>query len=98
MPKESIHKQFERFIEIGRVMPKQTPDKMLIAYGFYKQALVGDCVEDRPKENSTVVETFMHDSWKRLKGMPKEEAMGKYIEYIKELLVEEKLTVASFSK
>jgi acyl-CoA-binding protein len=40
----------------------------------------------------------MHDSWKRLKGMAKEEAMGKYIAYIKELLVEEKLTVASFSK
>jgi len=98
MPKESIHEEFKHFIEIGRLMPKQTPDKMLIAYGFYKQALEGDCIDDRPKENSTVVETFMHDSWKRLKGMQREVAMEKYISYIKELLVAEKLTIASFPK
>lgn len=98
MSKESIKEEFERFVEIGRLMPKQTPDKMLIAYGFFKQAQEGDCTSDRPEENSTVVETFMHDAWKRLKGMPRDVAMRKYIDYIKELLVAEKLTVSSFSK
>ena len=39
----------------------------------------------RPTESSNVVQTFKHDAWNRLQGMPKVEAMQRYIQTIKEL-------------
>lgn len=69
-------------------MPKQAPDRMLIAYGYFKQATSGDNTFDRPTNNSDIVRTFMHDQWKRLRGMTREEAMVKYIAFIKELMME----------
>jgi len=86
MTNSDLEKEFFEYIEIGRNLPKQAPDTMLIAYGFYKQALVGDNNSERPTENSDVVRTFMYDQWKRLQGMSREEAMIKYINFIKELV------------
>jgi acyl-CoA-binding protein len=85
MAKTDLEQEFWKYVEIGRNLPKQAPDVMLIAYGFYKQAIEGDNHNTRPTENSNVVRTFMHDQWKRLEGMATEEAMTKYIEYIKQL-------------
>jgi len=78
---------FEKHVELGRNMPKQAPDVMLIAYGYYKQALEGNNNNPRPTANSNVVETLKHDQWKRLQGMSKEQAMEKYINFI-QLLIE----------
>jgi acyl-CoA-binding protein len=86
MATSELEKEFLKYVEIGRNLPKQAPDVMLIAYGFYKQASLGDNSNERPTANSDVVRTFMHDQWKRLEGMPKEEAMIKYINFIKELV------------
>jgi acyl-CoA-binding protein len=88
MTDSEVEKQFLKYVEIGRNLPKQAPDVMLIAYGFYKQALVGDIDEERPSENSDVVRTFMHDQWKRLEGMSKTAAKLKYIDFIKELVIQ----------
>lgn len=85
MAKTDLEQEFRKYVEIGRNLPKQAPDVMLIAYGFYKQAIEGDNHHPRPTENSDVVRTFMHDQWKRLEGMPTDEAMTKYIEFIKQL-------------
>lgn len=87
MANSELEKEFYKYVEIGRNLPKQAPDIMLIAYGFYKQALAGDNDNKRPTANSDIVRTFMHDQWKRLEGMPREEAMIKYINFIKELVV-----------
>lgn len=87
-----LQKDFERHVELGRNMPKQAPDVMLIAYGYYKQALEGNNNNPRPTANSNVVETLKHDQWKRLQGMSKEEAMEKYIDFI-QLLLDQKETV-----
>ncbi|NVK28281.1 MAG: acyl-CoA-binding protein [Flavobacteriia bacterium] len=85
---ETLNHEFKKYVELGRSMPKQAPDRMLIAYGYFKQATEGDNNEDRPTSNSDIVRTFMHDQWKRLRGMTREEAMRKYISYIKELHME----------
>ena len=87
--KSALEEEFEKYVELGNKMPPQTADNMLIAYGFYKQATVGDNHEERPQESSNVVQTFKHDAWKRLEGMPMNEAKRKYIALIKKLLKEQ---------
>ena len=87
--KMTLKEEFEKYVDLGNKMPPQTADNMLIAYGFYKQATVGDNNEERPQESSNVVQTFKHDAWKRLEGMPMEEAKRKYIDLIKKLLKEQ---------
>ena len=89
MSKNTLQEEFDKYVELGNNMPPQTADNMLIAYGFYKQATIGDNLEKRPQESSNVIKTFKHDAWKRLEGMPMEEAKKKYIELIKSLLEEE---------
>ncbi len=77
---------FWKYVDIANNMPPQTADNMLIAYAYFKQATEGDNESDRPQESSNVIQTFKHDAWKRLEGMPKDEAREKYIATIKELL------------
>lgn len=86
MEEKDLENEFKRHFEIGRNMPPQTADHMLIAYAYYKQATDGDNSSERPQESSNVIETFKYDSWKRLIGMPKAEAQRKYISTIKELI------------
>lgn len=88
MLQQDLEKEFLEYVEIGRNLPKQAPDVMLIAYGFYKQAIEGDITESRPTENSDVVRTLMYDQRKRMEGMSTEEAMTKYIEFIKKLVAQ----------
>lgn len=85
MNNADLEKKFWDYVEIGKNLPKQAPDIMLIAYGYFKQATEGDNCHERPTENSDVVRTFMHDQWKRMEGTPVTEAMKMYIEYIQYL-------------
>ncbi len=86
MSDKALQEEFEKYVDLGNKMPPQTADNMLIAYGFFKQATVGDNHEVRPQESSNVIKTFKHDAWKRLEGMPMKEAKLKYIDLIKRLL------------
>lgn len=86
MQDKDLEAEFWKFVEIGDNMSPQSADNMLIAYGFYKQATEGDNFSERPTESSNVIQTFKYDAWKRLEGMPKEEAMRRYITTIKDLL------------
>ncbi len=88
MQETDLEKLFNEYVELANKMPTQTADNMLIAYGFFKQATEGDNRDRRPSESSNVIQTFKHDAWKRLFGMPKEDAKKKYIEHIKKLLDE----------
>lgn len=81
--------RFQEYVQIGREMPPQSADNMLIAYAFYKQAQVGDNTLDRPL-HSDVIRTFKHDAWMRLKGMSQEEAKENYVAHIQKLLDETK--------
>lgn len=98
MKETNLNEEFKKHVELARDLPKQAPDKMLIAYGYFKQATEGDNTHDRPTSNSDIVRTFMHDQWKRLRGMSQADAMHKYIAYIQELLVEVEAPVASTEK
>lgn len=90
MEDQDIDKEFWKYVERGNNMPPQTADNMLIAYGFFKQATMGDNEHERPTESSNVIETFKHDAWKRLEGMPPSVAKKKYVELISELLEAQK--------
>ncbi len=87
MQQTELELEFKKYVEIGRDLPKQAPDVMLLAYGFFKQANEGDNNQTRPTENSSVVDTLKYDQWKRLQGMTQNEAMTKYIAFIKELVI-----------
>ena len=92
MQQTELELEFKEYVAIGRDLPKQAPDVMLLAYGFYKQALNGDNQNPRPTENSSVVDTLKHDQWKRLEGMTQDEAKAKYIAFIKELVIKNQLS------
>jgi diazepam-binding inhibitor (GABA receptor modulating acyl-CoA-binding protein) len=83
--REQLEADFWQYVEIGNAMAPQTADNMLVAYAYYKQATEGDTNAERPTASSNVVQAFKYDAWKRLEGMPREEAMKKYIATIKKL-------------
>ena len=95
MDNANLEKEFWQCVEIGKNLPKQAPDVMLIAYGYFKQATEGDNPNERPTENSDVVRTFMHDQWKRMEGTTVSEAMKMYIEYIQYLETQIKASATS---
>ena len=82
---QKLDTEFWKYVEVGNSLPPQTADNMLIAYAYFKQATLGDNDNSRPHESSNVIETFKHDAWHRLQGMPQQEAKEKYIETIKKL-------------
>ncbi len=60
-------------------------DTLLTLYGYYKQALEGDCKGDAPgffdfKGKSK------YDAWMQNKGMDKESAMKKYIKKVEKII------------
>ena len=83
---KSLQAEFEDVLQ--KVKNKQVSknpgmaDKLKL-YAWYKQALAGDldikidCPED-------FVGKMKHQAWSSLKGMSKEEAMRKYIDYFKD--------------
>jgi diazepam-binding inhibitor (GABA receptor modulating acyl-CoA-binding protein) len=81
---DNLKERFWQYVKLGADLPPQTADNMLIAYAYFKQATEGDNTQERPTESSNVVQTFKHDAWLRLEGMPQDEAMEKYIDCIKE--------------
>lgn len=98
MTNSDLENQFWDHVKCGAEMPKQAPDTMLFAYGYYKQATEGDVNTVRPEASSDVVKTFKYDQWERMKGMSKEEAMLKYIEFIKNLFEEQGLKIETYLK
>mgnify|MGYP000111863385 FL=1 len=98
MANTDLENQFLDHVKCGADMPKQAPDTMLHAYGFYKQATVRDVGAERPESSSDVVSTFKYDQWERMKGMSKEDAMLKYIEFIENLFKEQGLELETYLK
>lgn len=98
MSQSELETEFWNYVKCGREMPKQAPDIMLIAYGYYKQAIEGDVKGVRPDSTSDVVPAFKFDQRERMKGLSREEAMKKYIEYIKALFEEQGLKIKEYLK
>ena len=56
-------------------------EEQLTLYAYYKQATVGDVNIDKPEGDE--VKGWRFDSWTKVKGTSKEDAMAKYIELAK---------------
>ena len=83
---ENIKKIFEQYSEdVKKITNKPSDSDLLILYGLYKQATIGDCNTDRPGFLDFKGKSKL-DSWNNYKGKNKEEAMKLYIEKAKELI------------
>lgn len=54
-------------------------NELLIIYGLYKQATIGDCNTEEPND---LVDNKKWHSWKSYKGLNKYDAMDKYSDYV----------------
>jgi len=69
----------------SKKLPKNTSNEdLLILYGLFKQATIGDCNTDRPGLLDPKGKAKW-DAWNALKGMTKEQAMEEYIMKVEQL-------------
>ncbi|MED6251884.1 hypothetical protein ATANTOWER_004154 [Ataeniobius toweri] len=82
----SVEAEFKKVAEeVKKVKTQPTNDELLILYGLYKQAIVGDINTDRPGLLDPTGKAKW-DAWESRKGMPKEEAMSTYVTHAKEII------------
>jgi pimeloyl-ACP methyl ester carboxylesterase/acyl-CoA-binding protein len=84
-----LQQRFERAVERVRSAPADGPFKpdnalKLRMYALYRQATAGDAHGKRPGALDPVAR-FKYDAWAALKGMPREEAMRRYVEEVEQL-------------
>jgi diazepam-binding inhibitor (GABA receptor modulator, acyl-CoA-binding protein) len=81
MTKANLKAQFDEIVEkVTNAEVDKDPgmaDKLKL-YALYKQATVGDAKGDCPTDFTAKMK---HQAWSKLKGMKKEDAMKKYIDY-----------------
>ena len=83
---ENIKQSFKQYSEdVKKIKNKPSDSDLLILYGLYKQATIGNCNTDRPGFLDFKGKSKW-DSWNNYKGKNKEEAMKLYIEKAKELI------------
>jgi len=83
----SLEKEFQDAAkEISDKMNKTaSDDELKEIYSLYKQASVGDINTERPGMLDFKGKAKW-DAWNSKKGMSKEEAMQKYVDYAKEMI------------
>ncbi|KAM4569047.1 peroxisomal carnitine O-octanoyltransferase isoform X2 [Fundulus heteroclitus] len=82
----SVEAEFKKVAdEVKKVKTQPTNDELLILYGLYKQAVVGDVNTDRPGLLDLTGKAKW-DAWESRKGMSKDEAMSTYITHAKEII------------
>ena len=83
---ENTKKIFEQYSkDVKKITNKPSDSDLLILYGLYKQATIGDCNTDRPGFLDFKGKSKW-DSWNNYQGKNQEEAMKLYIEKAKELI------------
>ncbi|XP_015248388.1 PREDICTED: acyl-CoA-binding domain-containing protein 7 [Cyprinodon variegatus] len=82
----SVEAEFKKVADdVKKVKTQPANDELLILYGLYKQAIVGDVNTDRPGLLDPTGKAKW-DAWESRKGMSKEEAMSTYITHAKEII------------
>uniref|UniRef100_A0A3Q2QPD4 Acyl-CoA binding domain containing 7 n=1 Tax=Fundulus heteroclitus TaxID=8078 RepID=A0A3Q2QPD4_FUNHE len=82
----SVEAEFKKVAdEVKKVKTQPTNDELLVLYGLYKQAVVGDVNTDRPGLLDLTGKAKW-DAWESRKGMSKDEAMSTYITHAKEII------------
>ncbi|KAG8375205.1 hypothetical protein BUALT_Bualt10G0076200 [Buddleja alternifolia] len=82
-----LKEEFEEYAEKAKTLPTATNENLLIIYGLYKQATVGDVNTSRPGILYQR-DRAKWDAWKANEGKSKEDAMGDYITKVKQMLEE----------
>ncbi|GAA5121222.1 acyl-CoA-binding protein [Alloalcanivorax gelatiniphagus] len=71
--------------DVKTLNKKPSNDDLLFLYSHYKQGSEGDVSGKRPGMLD-MVGRAKYDAWAKLKGMSKDDAMGKYIDKVESLL------------
>lgn len=72
---------------VKNLKTRPSNEELLIIYGLYKQATVGDCDIPKPSGILNIKDKSKWESWKKLESMSKEEAMLKYVKCVEFLVV-----------
>ena len=80
-----LKQEFEQASVNVKNLPKQENEVLLKLYSLYKQATEGDVNIEKPTNFFDFAGTAKFNAWEELKGITKEEAMKKYIDYVKTL-------------
>ena len=84
----NIKQQFEEAVsESKSLSEKPSNDTLLQLYSLYKQATEGDINIDPPANRFDFVAKAKFETWARLKGKSKTEAMNEYVELVRKLKV-----------
>jgi diazepam-binding inhibitor (GABA receptor modulating acyl-CoA-binding protein) len=85
--KYDIEKEFKKYCNLVKLLPKRPTDEdLLLLYGLYKQATLGDNTLKEPSGMFNVKEKRKWKSWYELQGMDKSSAMSNYINKVNELI------------
>ena len=85
MTDETLQSQFDSAAKAATQLPKRPDnDTLLKLYAYYKQATVGDVQGKRPGFTDFAGRA-KYDAWKKLKGMPQDVAMKRYIKLVENL-------------
>ncbi len=85
MSNNDLQTRFEQAAKDALSLPSRPDnDTLLKLYAYYKQATVGDVKGKRPGFTDFAGRA-KYDAWKKLKGMPQEMAMERYIKLVERL-------------
>tara|TARA_B100001287_G_scaffold267521_1_gene262764 strand:- start:364 stop:630 length:267 start_codon:yes stop_codon:yes gene_type:complete len=87
MEQQSILNKFEKYCQLVKMLPSRPSDEdLLILYGLFKQATVGDCYIPKPGGIFNVKEKRKWEAWNEISGLSREDAMNEYIHKVEELM------------
>lgn len=79
----SLIERFQKAAADSKGLPSRPDDMtMMKMYALFKQGSNGDAGGNAP---SDMVGMFKHNAWAELKGMPKDDAMQRYIDLVDSL-------------
>ena len=81
---DKIHANFLRKCKEAKSLENVSNENMLLLYGYYKQATVGNNETPKPSIFS-FKETAKWNAWNKQSGLSKEITMKSYIELVKKL-------------
>lgn len=85
MTNEALQARFEAAAQAATQLPQRPDNDMLLKlYAYYKQASAGDVQGKRPGFTDFAGRA-KYDAWKKLKGMPQDVAMKRYIKLVEKL-------------
>ena len=85
MANAELQAQFEAAAKAATNLPQRPDnDTLLKLYAYYKQGTVGDVQGKRPGFTDFAGRA-KYDAWSKLKGMPQDVAMTRYIKLVEKL-------------